>query len=212
MLARQSTLCMLVLLLVPWTASVSAEEGLRSLLEPELDVSGLRERGPEVMEELASLYRDASPALRDRIASAFYRLGWQSEAARRALMNDIDTENASLRISVQYALGRVSGDDRVVETLLRIMRNDGDAYFRDKAACALAYDQPHLDDAQKAELYAGLIRALDDPKAQVRSIAIKALKIHTGQTKGYRPGAPASARQETIRQWRAWLAEYRAQL
>ena len=38
--------------------------------------------------------------------------------------------------------------------------NDSNALFRDKAACALAYDQIHLTDEQKVQLYEGLISGL----------------------------------------------------
>ena len=92
---------------------------------------------------------------------------------------------------MQWALGRVSSEDKVVDTLLGIMRNDHTELFRDKAACALAYDQIHLSDTQKVDLYAGLIGGLDDRKPQVRKISIQALKIHTGQT---RPSAHCTSR------------------
>ena len=45
---------------------------------------------------------------------------------------------------MQWALGRVSDDPAVVDVLLENMRNDPNPLFRDKAACALAYDQIHL--------------------------------------------------------------------
>ena len=57
----------------------------------------------------------------------------------------------------------------VVDVLLDNMRNDPVPLFRDKAACALAYDQIHLAPAQKLRLFEGLIGALDDPKPQVRA-------------------------------------------
>jgi len=50
-------------------------------------------------------------------------------------------------MSVQYALGRVSSDVSVVDALLDNMQNDALLLFRDKAACALAYDQVHLTPA-----------------------------------------------------------------
>ena len=45
---------------------------------------------------------------------------------------------------MQWALGRVSDDPDVVDVLLENMQNDPCPLFRDKAACALAYDQIHL--------------------------------------------------------------------
>ena len=83
---------------------------------------------------------------------------------------------------MQWALGRVSDDPAVIDVLLDNMRNDPVPLFRDKAACALAYDQVHLSPAQKLRLFEGLIGALDDPKLQVRQVAIQALRSsHTRQ-------------------------------
>jgi hypothetical protein len=48
------------------------------------------------------------------------------------------------RIDTQYALGRISDEDDVVKMLLGIMQHDDKPFFRDKAACALAYDQIHF--------------------------------------------------------------------
>ena len=47
----------------------------------------------------------------------------------------------------------VSNDDDGVDTLATIMQGDASALFRDKAACALAYDQIHLSEAQKVRFY-----------------------------------------------------------
>jgi HEAT repeat protein len=92
------------------------------------------------------------------------------------------------------------------------MRNDPVPLFRDKAACALAFDQVHLSPAQKLRLFEGLIGALDDPKLQVRQVAIQALGILTHQTKGYQPDSDAAARSAPVAAWRRWLVEYRANL
>jgi hypothetical protein len=70
----------------------------------------------------------------------------------------------------------------------------------------------HLNEEQKAELYSGLIDGLSDPKPQVRKISIQALKIHTGQTKGFSPAASESQRARSVQAWREWLTEYRANL
>src|SRR5262249_49426393 len=108
------------------------------------------------------------------------------------------------------ALGRVSPDIDVVDVLLDNMQNDANPLFRDKAACALAYDQIHLTEKQKVHLYEGLIGDLDDPKLDVRSIAALALNIQTGQTKGFNANAAPAQRQAAIREWRKWLDEYRS--
>ncbi len=68
----------------------------------------IRELGPATMPALVELYDSArEDADRTRVANAFYQLGWKSEDARRALMRDLHTSDQDLRISVQYALGRV---------------------------------------------------------------------------------------------------------
>jgi HEAT repeat protein len=168
--------------------------------------------GPAVLPELARLYRESSVAERAQIAQVFYNLGWKSEDAKRALMADVHTADQSLRLQVQWALGRVSDDPAVIDVLLDNMRNDPVPLFRDKAGCALAYDQVHLAPAQKLRLFEGLIGALDDPKLQVRQVAIQALAILTRQTKGYAPGGDVGARSAAVGAWRRWLDEYRANL
>jgi HEAT repeat protein len=117
-----------------------------------------------------------------------------------------------VRLQVQWALGRVSDDSAVIDVLLDNMRNDPVPLFRDKAACVLVYDQVHLVFARKLRLFEGLIGALDDPKPQVRRVAIQALSILTHQTKGYAPDGDAAARSAAVAAWRRWLGEYRANL
>ena len=121
--------------------------------------------GPAALPELASLYRESPTAERTVIAQVFYNLGWKSEDAKRALMADVHTPDPALRLQVQWALGRVSDDPAVIDVLLDNMRNDPVPLFRDKAACALAFDQVHLSPAQKLRLFEGLIGALDDSEA-----------------------------------------------
>jgi HEAT repeat protein len=176
------------------------------------DIEALRDIGPAVLPVLASLYESSDVEQRLLIANVFYQLGWKSAEAKTVLMRDVHTQNRHLRIAVQYALGRISDEDDVVKMLLSIMQYDDNPFFRDKAACALAYDQIHLTEKQKVQVYEGLIAALADTKAQVRSIAILALQIHTGQTKGFKPQASASERAEKIQLWQAWLEEYKSQL
>lgn len=193
-------------------AAGSPESRVSALIEANGE-AGLRALGPDkALPEMVRLYETGHMARRVRIANLWYRLGWESSDAQHALLQDALTENPSLRVAVQYALGRVSDDPRVIETLLRTMQHDDNPFFRDKAACALTYDQIHLDEAEKVRLYEGLIQALSSDVTQVRQIAIKALSILTGQTKGYRPGGTPEKRQPGIEEWRRWLAEYKENL
>jgi len=175
----------------------------------------LRALGPGIMGELAELYRSRQdPAQRERVAGAFYQLGWPSEEAAAALLPDVEGETVEprLRITAQYALGRVSDDPMVIQVLLRNLRHSRGLRIRDKAACALAYDQIHLSPAQKALLFRGLIGSLDDEKPDVRRIALQALRIHTGQSRGYDPDGPREERLEAMGGWYRWLDEYESQL
>ena len=202
------------LVLTTWMAAapVLAETaGLRALALGG-DWRRIQALGPGVMPELARLYSSSSEAERTTLASVFYSLGWKSAEAKRALMADAHTSNQGLRLQVQWALGRVSDDPDVVDVLLDNMQNDLVPLFRDKAACALANDQIHLAPAQKVRLFEGLIGALDDPKPQVRQIALLALQILTGQTKGFNPGAAVGTQRAAIEAWQGWLAEYRRHL
>lgn len=176
------------------------------------DVATLKAMGPEVVPHLAQIYAESSEDDRAVIAGILYSIGTKSRAARAALLKDVHTSNETLRLQVQWALGRVSDDTEVVDVLYDIMRNDPNALFRDKAACALAYDQIHLTEKQKVLLYRKLIDALADSKPQVRAIAIQALSIHTGQSKGFNPGASEEDRRNSIERWKLWLAEYERNL
>ena len=176
------------------------------------DLEAIKAMGPSVMPRLARMYGAGDEERRQRLASIFYRLGWKSEEAKDALIKDVHTPNQGLRLEVQWALGRVSNDASVVDVLLDNMQNDAQLLFRDKAACALANDQIHLTPAQRVHLYEGLIRALDDPKMDVRRIAALVLQIQTGQDKGFRFAGPPEARARAVEAWRQWLAEYRSQL
>jgi hypothetical protein len=176
------------------------------------DGNAIRPMGREVLPVLVSMYEAGDESRREKVAAILYQLGWPSPEAKRALMKDVKTPNQALRLHVQYALGRVSADDDVVDVLLDNMQHDGNALFRDKAACSLAYDQIHLTPRQKARLYEGLIGALDSTELQVRQIALQALQIQTGQTKGFEPGAPLGERHRALEAWRRWVSEYRANL
>ena len=191
-------------------AAVVDEAAVRALLSPQANIEGLKRLGPGLMPVLASMYERADEPTRTFYASVFYGLGMKSADAKRVLMRDAHTTNADLRLQVQWALGRVSNDDDVVDVLLDNMQDDPNPLFRDKAACALAHDQIFLTESQKIRLFDRLIQALADPKEQVRDIALKALQIHTGQTKGFEPNGDPGSRAAAIRAWQEWLRAYRA--
>ena len=176
------------------------------------DWKQIQAMGPGVLPSLARLYASSSESEKATIAWVFYQLGWKSPEAKRALMADVHTQDQTLRLQVQWALGRVSDDADVVDVLLQNMQTDPQPVFRDKAACALAYDQIHLAPAQKVRLFEGLVHALDDDKPQVRQIALQALQILTGQTKGFHPMADPESRRRAVEEWKRWLVEYRANL
>ena len=186
------------------------DAAVKALLLPSPQIEEIKKMGPAALPAMARVYERSGAAERATIANAFYVLGWKSADAKRVLMQDARTGDSNLRLQVQWALGRVSNDADVVDVLLDNMQNDGNPLFRDKAACALAHDQIHLTEGQKLHLFGRLIEALRDPKLQVRDIAIKVLVIHTGQNKGFDPNAPAAQREQSIRAWEDWLAEYKA--
>lgn len=176
-------------------------------------MAAIRALGRPVLPKLVQLYEAAGDdGFKARVAQTLYELGWESPEAKRALMKDVHTRSQELRLQVQWALGRVSNDRDVVDTLLANMRSDPNPLFRDKAACALAYDQVHLSEQQKVRLFGGLIEALGDDKYDVRHIALLALQIHTGQTKGFDPGASPADRERKVKVWQTWLEQYKSGL
>jgi HEAT repeat protein len=176
-------------------------------------LEGLRAIGPESIPAMVFLYETGDDALRTRLAHTFRDLAWVSPELESALMRDAHARSVDLRLAVLYALGRVSDDPQVVDTLLDMLQNDPNPLFRDKAACALAYDQVHLEQpGEKMHLYEGLIQALSNPHQQVQALAIQALSILTGETKGFHPAFPPEKQQRSIEMWEQWLAETRASL
>ena len=211
MFRRLSLLAVFALLLsVPVLAEELSQQVTR-LVEAD-DADGLRALGEEAISSMVWLYELSDEPERIRLANLFSRMGVRSQVAERALVRDFESGNVELRLAVQRALGRVSDDPMVIETLLYTMENDGNPLVRDKAASALAYDQIHLDEKRKVRIYEGLIAALSHPKADVRAVSIQALSILTGQTKGFHALYPEDRRERSIAMWNQWLVEYRAKL
>lgn len=184
-----------------------------TLAVEENDLEELRAIGPEAIPALLFLYETGDDRLRVQLARLFHELAWPSPDVERALLRDMHTRNVELRLAVFYALGRVSSDPAVVEMLLEVLQYDPNPLLRDKAACALAYDQVHLKEPQqKVRLYQGLIRALSNPERQVQALAIQALSILTGETKGFHPSFPPDRQQRSIQLWERWLTEVKAGL
>jgi HEAT repeat protein len=214
---KKAVFSLIALLLVAAGPKPVSEDDVRSAIAP-LDqcsfecVQKLKELGPELLPHLVHVYSKSSDEDRAIIARILYTIGWKSPEAREALLKDIRTQNENLRIHVQWALGRVSDDTEIVDILATIMMNDPNAFFRDKAACALAYDQIHLTEKQKVRLYSKLIQGLSDEKQQVRAISLQALNIHTGQTKGFDPNAAPGDRANAVARWKIWLVEYEKNL
>jgi hypothetical protein len=196
---------------VPPEALAGADE-VRSLVFPSLQIDALRARGAGVMDELVELYNRSDLDQRTEIAGAFYQLGIESRAAKAALWPDLHTEHERLRLAAQWAIGRVSGDDDVVDALVDNMRRDANALFRDKAACALAHDQMHLNARQKARMFELLIMSLRSTNPQVRDLSIRVLEIHLGQRKGFRPNGAPEEREAAVQAWLTWLNAHRAEL
>jgi hypothetical protein len=195
--------CLLLALLL--VGAGSFEQQVRAAIG---DPDKLRTLGQRVLPVLAKIYESSDEPERLAIAGDLYVLAWKSPDAKRALMRDVHTQNDDLRVAVQYALGRVSDDPDVVSTLADIMQHDGSAHFRDKAACALAYDQVHLTDRQKVALLRQVIPALRSPNSQVRQIAIQILQIRTGQSKGFRSLGKPAEREAAVKEWERWIEEY----
>ena len=209
------TALMIIVLIMGASPLLAQDPAEIADLVDQRDYEALKALGPEILPDLAALYEERrQDPTRQHVAWAWYQLGWQSPEAVEALLPDVEADGTpmGLRISAQYALGRVSNDDIVVKTLIRNMRRGNTPRIRDKAACALAYDQIHLSEHQKVQLFRALVASLDDPKPDVRRIAMQALKIHTGQRRGYGFQKPRAKRLEAIERWHRWLREYEEQL
>ena len=189
------------------SADSLAQEQMRSSGDPFL---GLVKR--PISEFLSRRYISAAPRERRSLANVFYALGWESEELKKALITDIHTNDPELRVSVQYALGRVSSDPEVRAVLRGILLHDQNSFFRDKAGCALANDQIHLDDFERLEVLSFAIEDLESNDPLTRDISLRVLQTMTGQTKGFDPSAPLEQREGPLNEWKRWLLEYRREI
>jgi len=184
----------------------------RLLASKNINVQALKSMGPAIMPNLVTLYKKGNSTRRATIAWVWYKLAWKSPAAREAMLADMDTTHKTLRLQIQWAIGHVSNDTEVVHILLDKLMNDPNPLFSEKAACALASDQIHLNDFQRVELLDGLISGMESDSPQVRDFSIRAMQIQTGQRKQYNANAPAGERAQQVRIWRQWLNEYKSNL
>ena len=189
------------------TAPTAVDAAVReAALQGNLEI--LRARGPAVLPQLVSLYRESRPHERAAVARAFYGLGWKSEEAKQVLLADLATQDVELRLQAQWALGRVSADPEVVDRLFANMEKDPNLLFRDKSACALANDQIHLDPQARLAMMRRVVERLESSDPETRSLAVRILQVWTGQAKGFLPGAPPEHRAAAVARWRLWLVDY----
>ena len=119
--ARYNFLGILILLtsVLPSDIALAADANVVQSMVTAGKVTELKALGQDVLPVMARLYEAADVSQRTRIAQAFYVLGWKSPDAKRVLIKDVHTPNPGLRLQVQWALGRVSNDSDVVDTLLK---------------------------------------------------------------------------------------------
>jgi hypothetical protein len=199
---------------IPAAPAASVDEAkLRSLLYPQPNIQGIRELGAgPVMPLMVRMYERSGEDERRSLAYVFYELRWKSAEAKRALMKDAYSPNRWLKVSVNYALVQVSTEPDVIDLLFRNMMNDPDMLVSEKSACALAHQTVPLSDEQRIHFYGRLIGALRDSRKHIRDWAARVLFDQTGQSKRFRAGAPEAEREAGVREWEAWLREYRANL
>ncbi len=194
------------------TAAVDGMIDTSSHWLSEEKIDAIQSLGPAIIPHILDRYSTSDDQQQAKLAGLLSELGWQSEEAAKVLLWDIKTPDETLRINIQYALGNLSSNPVIVQSLLDNMRNDENPLIRDKAACALSNNQVYLTMRQRYPLLRGLVDGLSDPKAQVRKISIKALKIHTGQKMGFLADADPQARNAAIQRWQAWLDDYQRNL
>ena len=174
-----------------------------------IPVAKIRKHGRQVIPILAKIYSDSDDDMeKARVAWVFWKLGWQSELVEQTLLPDLDTQNTNLKVWVQWGIAKSTQSTTVIEKLLYNLANDSSPFVRDKAACALASDFTHISPRQRIIILRGLIEGLDSETLQIRKSSITALKVQTGQTKGFSAKAEKPIREERISAWNDWLDEY----
>jgi len=158
---------------------------------------------------LTELYKESSSnSEKAKIASIFWRLGWKSQEIEETLMPDLDADDDYLKVQAQWGIAKSTVNSDVISKLLDNLENDPSPFVRDKAACALASDFIHISPAQKIQILRGLVEGLNSEITQVRASSILALKVRTGQTKGFVAGADIESRLQSIKTWGEWVDEY----
>ena len=114
-------LAFLVLLSLPIFANAESPtpERITTILHSQR-YEELKPFGADALDPLLSMYEGGDIRARTQVSSALYYLSLKSERARELLYKDLHTPDESLRLQVQWALGRVSSDESVVKGLLVI--------------------------------------------------------------------------------------------
>ena len=179
----------------------------------DIPIEEIRSFGYGAIPILTELYEEADTNLeKSRIAWAFWKLGWKSPEIEEALIEDLDSSDANLKVWVQWGIAQSTVNDTVIRKVLYNLENDPSPFVRDKAACALASDFVHISESQRVLIYRGLIDGLSNDTQQIRASSIQALKVKTGQTKNYNAAGDAASREEAITAWNEWLEEYERNL
>jgi len=172
-------------------------------------VKEIKDYGYRAIPILTELYNEAE-SNREKIiiADLFWRLGWNSPEIEKTLIKDLDTDDQGLKINVQWGIAKSTQSDIVIEKILYSSIHDPNPIVRDKASCALASDFIHISPSQRIKLLRGLVEGLSSDIHQVRNSSILALKIQTGQTKGFTAADNIKSRKKSIDKWHVWLDEY----
>jgi HEAT repeat protein len=124
----------------------------------------------EVSPLLSTLLHDEEQSVRFYTTLAIYDLGPKAKGLIPALLANLKDKDRHVRGGAAWALGRIgSNEDRVVDGLVELLKNDPEAMVRSDAAYALGYI--HALQAKPA-----LEQALQDPDALVRTGAKDALE------------------------------------
>lgn len=190
------------------------KEAIKDVLaEKNIPVHEIEHFGYGAIPILVELYSEAQTNLeKSRIAWVFWRLGWKSPEIEHAMAADLESDDANLKVWVQWGIAKSTQSSEVINKLVYNLENDPSPFVRDKAACALASDFIHISPSQRLIILKGLVAGLDNEILQVRKSSLQALQIQTGQSKGFVPNADEQARAESIAEWHKWLEEYEQSL